>query len=75
MGEYWSWGLTGLGMLTLYLAGNGRRSAWALGMAAQLAWIAYALATGQPGFVVAALGYGAMYARNWIKSGREEGPL
>lgn len=48
---YWPWLLTGLQVLALWSAGTGRWWSWLLGAAVQLPWIAYALVTGQLGFI------------------------
>lgn len=48
---YWSWLLTGLQVTALGAAARGREWGWLLGAAVQLPWIAYALVTGQVGFI------------------------
>lgn len=48
---YWTWVLTGMQVVALWAAGRKRWWAWLLGAAVQLPWIAYALLTGQHGFV------------------------
>jgi hypothetical protein len=48
---YWPWLLTGLQVLALWAAGTGRWWGWLLGAVVQLPWIAYALVTGQLGFI------------------------
>lgn len=64
MTAYWSWLLTAVGVTGLYLAGRRRAAGWAIGLAAQALWIAYATATRQWGFYVSAIAYGAVYAKN-----------
>lgn len=64
MSPYWSWVLMAVGVLGLILAGRKMWQGWLIGLLAQVLWIAYALATNQPGFLVSALVYGAVYARN-----------
>ncbi|MQA99756.1 MAG: hypothetical protein GEU78_05615 [Actinobacteria bacterium] len=49
--RYWPWVPTGLQVLGLWSAGSGQRWGWLLGAAVQLPWIAYALVTGQLGFI------------------------
>lgn len=69
MTPYWSWILTAVGVTGLYLAGRKVWWAWFIGLGAQALWIAYALATKQYGFIVAALAYGWVYAvngRKWV---------
>lgn len=70
----WSWLLTAIGITGLLLAGSKRKVGWAIGLAAQVPWIVYALATEQYGFIVSALAYGATYARNWWRWYREQHP-
>lgn len=62
---WWSWLLTLFGVVGLWLAGSRRRGGWALGIFAQGLWIAYALSTGQYGFIASALAYGFVYVRNY----------
>lgn len=61
----WSYALAAIGILGIYLAGRRNIWGWVVGFAAQALWIIYALATHQPGFIVSAIAYGAVYARNW----------
>lgn len=65
MSQYWSWLLSAVGITGVYLAGERRRIGWAIGVGVQILWIAYACSTRQWGFIVAALGYGAMNLRNF----------
>jgi hypothetical protein len=73
MNEWWSWALTVIGITGLWLAGSKRRAGWLIGVAAQGLWIAYALATRQYGFIVSALCYGFVYARNFVAWRRSNG--
>ena len=61
---WWSWGLTAVGVLGLYLAGKKIWWAWLIGLGAQFLWIAYALTTQQFGFIISAVAYGWVYGRN-----------
>jgi len=61
---WWSVVLTAVGVLGLYLAGRRSWWGWAVGLAAQALWIAYAIATRQWGFIGSALAYGLVYGRN-----------
>ena len=63
----WSWILMSVGLLGLWLAGSNNRLGWALGIFAQVLWIIYAIQTSQYGFIISALAYGAVYARNFKK--------
>ncbi len=51
---WWSWLLTAAGAAGLYFAGSGKRLGWAIGIAAQGLWLAYAVATEQWGFLASA---------------------
>lgn len=64
MSAYWSWVLAAVGVTGLYLAGRKIWWAWLIGLAAQVLWVAYALATAQYGFLVSAFAYGWVYALN-----------
>lgn len=71
MTAWWSYVLTAVGVAGLYLAGRRHWAGWAIGLAAQVLWISYALHTRQYGFIVSAVAYGAVYARNlntWMKA-------
>ena len=49
---YWTWALTGLQVMAMWVAGRGQAWGWMVGSAVQPGWIAYALLTDQPGFVI-----------------------
>lgn len=71
---WWSWVLTAVGVTGLYLAGRKVWWAWFVGLGAQVLWVAYALATKQYGFIVAAFAYGWVYAvngRKWALSRKD----
>lgn len=72
--QYWSYLLTAVGVLGLYLAGRKSPMGWAIGLGAQGLWIAYASATHQPGFYISAVAYGSVYARNFLAWRREREP-
>ena len=72
----WSWLLTTIGIIGLYLAGSKKRKGWAIGLASQGLWVIYALSTNQLGFLASAGVYGFVYARNywlWKRSESSEG--
>lgn len=71
MNQWWSWILTAVGVLGIWLAGRKLTAGWAVGFGAQALWIAYAVATRQWGFIVSALAYGTVYGRNWLRWRRE----
>lgn len=60
----WSITLAVVGIVGLYVAGRKLWWGWAIGLGAQVLWIAYAIATRQWGFIASALAYGWVYARN-----------
>jgi hypothetical protein len=71
MNPLWSYTLGGLGVLGIYLAGSKRTVGWAISLAAQPLWMAYAVVTEQWGFLVTPVLYGSVYARNlwaWHKN-------
>ena len=71
MNPAWSYVLTAVGITGIYLAGRRNLYGWAVGLGAQVIWIAYAIATEQWGFIVSALAYGSVYANNWRKWARD----
>lgn len=70
---FWAWSylLTAVGIAGLFLAGSKRKLGWAIGIFAQVLWIAYASATGQFGFYISAVAYGSVYLRNYLKWRKE----
>lgn len=65
---WWSWALTAIGVAGLFLVARKDWRGFALGVAAQMLWVAYAVATEQWGFIVSALVYGSVYGLglyNW----------
>ena len=71
MTQWWSWVLTLVGVTGLYFAGSGKRLGWAIGIGAQVLWLAYAISTRQWGFLASALAYGTVYVRNWLRWRRQ----
>lgn len=72
MNPYWSYILTSVGLLGLWMAGRKYSGGWAVGIGAQALWAAYAIATGQWGFLVSAGLYGFVYTRNFVAWRRDE---
>ena len=72
MAWWWSWLLMLIGVTGIYVAGRKNKAGWAIGLGAQLLWIAYALVTKQYGFIVSAFVYGYFYGNNFVKWWREE---
>lgn len=73
--QIWSWILTAVGVTGLYFAGRRNWVGWAIGLGAQVLWVAYAVSTRQWGFLVSAFAYGAVYAKNlraWLKPKEQE---
>ena len=71
MSPYWSYLLTAVGIFGIYLAGRKNLYGWAVGLGAQILWIAYAVSTEQWGFIVSAFAYGSVYAKNWSRWAKE----
>ncbi len=67
---YWAWVLTGLQVASLWAAGAGRAWGWPTGAAVQPAWIAYALVTGQVGFVPGCVVSGTVQTVNFVRAAR-----
>ena len=63
----WSIVLSVIGLTGLYFAGNKSQVGWIIGLSVQILWIIFALTTFQWGFILSAVGYGAMNLRNWRK--------
>lgn len=61
----WSYLLAVVGVTGIFLAGRTPAwRGWALGLAAQVLWVVYALATEQYGFLLSAFAYGTVYGLN-----------
>lgn len=67
MSDWWWWSylLAAGGIAGIWLAGQKDPRGWLLGLAMQVLWAAYAVVTGQYGFLLTAVGYGLVYARAW----------
>ena len=63
------WLLVAGGVAGTFLAGVGRRWAWLILFGLQPVWIAYALATGQPGFVLGSLAHAGAQLNGWLRGG------
>ncbi len=63
----WSIVLASIGILGLYLAGSKNKVGWAVSFGAQLLWFIFAIVTKQYGFILSAVAYGWVYARNFIR--------
>lgn len=72
---WWSVLLAVVGVTGLYIAGRKSWVGWAIGLAAQLLWVAYALVSEQYGFILSAVAYGVVNAKNlrqWLVEDREK---
>lgn len=67
MSVWWSVGLAGVALVMSWMLGNRQRSAFLLGVAAQLVWCVYAVASTQWGFLASAVTFAVMNFRNWRK--------
>lgn len=65
MSEWWSWALSGISCLGLWLAGLKRRSAWVVVILGEVLWTAYALVSKEYGFIIGAVAYTAVAVRNF----------
>ncbi len=61
---YWSWIAAGVSIAGLWISGLNPRWGWAYGIAAQAVWIAYGLATHQPGMLALSAAFLLIYGRN-----------
>ncbi len=71
---YWPWMLTGLQVLALWSAGVRRWWGWLLGASVQPPWIAYALMTGQLGFIPGCVISAAVQTYSFLR-GRSNSPM
>lgn len=63
----WSIVLAAIGIVGMHIAGKKSQWGWFIGLSAQVLWIIFAIVTLQYGFILSALAYGTVYARNWWK--------
>lgn len=61
---YWSWIAAGVSIAGLWISGLNPRWGWAFGIATQGVWIAYGLATAQPGMLALSAAFITLYGRN-----------
>ena len=71
MSAVWSWLLTATGLTCFFLAGRKIWWAWFVGLASQVLWLGYSLATQQWGFLVGVALYSWVYAGNALRWTRE----
>lgn len=65
-GLVWSFVLSFIGIAGIILAGSKYKLGWLIGLAVQPLWVWFAVSTGQYGFIINAVIYAAVYARNWL---------
>ncbi len=68
MNQFWSWALAAVGIAGLWIAASRPRIGFAVSIAAQALWVAYALTTRQYGFLVTAAAYTVVYVRLWRRA-------
>jgi hypothetical protein len=68
----WSWILAAIGVTGIFLVGRKTIWGWLILCLNECLWIAYALATKQYGFIVAAIAYGIVYVKSFIHWKRDE---
>jgi hypothetical protein len=62
---WWSFALTAIGVLGIYISGKKNYWGWAIGLGAQVLWFTYAIVTQQWGFIISCFAYGYVYAKNF----------
>ena len=62
--EYWSWFLSIIGVIGLYITGQKKWQGFAIGVGTEIAWIWYSIITKQWGFIFGATTYIAVYLFN-----------
>jgi hypothetical protein len=73
MSSAWSWLLTTISVVGLWGTAGDRRWGWALNLAGQPLWLAYALLTHQLGFLVSGAAFTVIFARNLRLAHRARG--
>jgi hypothetical protein len=68
----WSWILAAIGVTGIFLVGRKTIWGWLILCLNECLWIAYALATKQYGFIVAAIAYGIVYVKSFIHWKKDE---
>lgn len=65
--ELWSWFLSIIGVFGLWQAGSFKVWAWIYMLGVEVAWITFAIATEQYGFILGAVGYACVHIRNYLR--------
>lgn len=63
MSPAWSYALAAIGITGLFIAASRPRVGWWFNIVAQVAWLAYAVASRQWGFLLTVVAYGFVYVR------------
>lgn len=69
--EIWSACLGATALVSTHLAGEGRRSAWVIGLASQVGWLGFMFVASNFGFIVSFIGFTIVHAKNlwkWTKN-------
>lgn len=69
----WSWLLSAVGLTSAWLLARRSRAGWAVAIACNLLWSAYAILTAQWGFLAAEAAFIMINVRGWINWARPEG--
>lgn len=72
MSALWSYALAAIGVTGLFIAATRPRVGWWFNIVAQAAWVAYAVATRQWGFLLTAVAYTVVYVRLLRRAYREQ---
>ena len=60
----WSWITAAVSVSGLWVGGINPRAGWIYGIANQAVWVAYGLATAQPGMIALSAAFVILYGRN-----------
>lgn len=69
--NYLALALAGFAAAGMWVAGQGKWQGWAIGLASQPVWAAFAIAAHAPALLLTPMIYGAVYFRNMRKWQRE----
>lgn len=68
----WSWVLAAIGVTGIFFVGRKTIWGWLILLLNECIWIVYAVTTEQYGFIVAAIAYGIVYIKSYLKWREEE---
>lgn len=75
MNPIWSWALSAIGVVGIYLTGRKNWRGYAVGIVTECAWVAYAITTKQWGFIFGSTIYISVYSFNinkWLAEAKEK---